>query len=240
MKILIVNDDSIHAPGIAALAKAAAGFGEVYVVAPASQCSAMSQKLTLTEPLTLEKVEDFPGDVVSAYKLGGTPVDCVKVALEYLLEEKPDYVFSGINNGYNAGFDIAYSGTLGAAFEAVRNGVPAIAFSVAGDAHLETAESYLPEIMRELLQTQPESGVVWNVNFPALKRKPCLGILRDRTMAPTSMYREIYIEERQPDGTVTLRCKGMPTPDELLPEGSDAAAVRGGYISIGKVRCAGL
>jgi len=238
MKILIVNDDSIHAPGIAALAKAASGFGEVVVAAPASQCSAMSQKLTLTEPLTLEKVENFPVEVAAAYKIGGTPVDCVKVALEYLLEEKPDYVFSGINNGYNAGFDIAYSGTLGAAFEAVRNGIPAMAFSVAGDAHLEAAEPYLPEIIRELLAQPGKPGTVWNVNFPAMKRKPCLGILRDRTVARTSMYREIYVKTEAPDGTVTLRCKGSPTPDELLTPGSDAEAVRRGYISIGTVSSA--
>ena len=239
MKILIVNDDSIHAPGIAVLAKAAAQLGEVTVVAPAKQCSAMSQKLTLTEKLSLERVEDFPAEVSAAWKVGGTPVDCVKVALEYL-GEKPDYVFSGINNGYNAGFDIAYSGTLGAAFEAVRSGVPAMAFSVAGDAHLEAMEPYLLPVMKELLEAGPEAGTVWNVNFPAMKRKPCLGILRDRTVAPSSMYREVYIEETQADGSVMLRCQGSPTPDELLPEGSDAAAVRKGYISIGKVPCLGL
>ena len=117
MKILVVNDDSISAPGIELLAKAAMEFGEVTVVAPAEQCSALSQKLTLRETLSVEKVEDFPVKVQGAYKVGGTPVDCVKVALDYILEEAPDWVFSGINNGYNVGFDIAYSGTLGAAFE---------------------------------------------------------------------------------------------------------------------------
>ena len=129
MKILIVNDDSISAPGIAVLAKAAAQIGEVTVVAPAEQCSALSQKLTLRETLSVERVKDFPVDVKAAWKVGGTPVDCVKVALDYILKEKPDLVLSGINNGYNVGFDIAYSGTLGAAFEAVRNGIPAMAFS---------------------------------------------------------------------------------------------------------------
>ena len=128
MKILISNDDSIHAPGIALLAKVAMEFGEVTVMAPAQQCSAMSQRLTVFNDLKLEKVEDFPVPVHAAYKVDGTPADCVKVALHYVLEEKPDYVFSGINDGYNVGYDISYSGTLGAAFEAVKNGVPAIAF----------------------------------------------------------------------------------------------------------------
>lgn len=239
MKILIVNDDSIHAPGIAMLAKAAMEFGDVWVVAPAEQCSAMSQKLTLRDPLTLEKVEDFPVPVRAAYKLGGTPVDCVKVALEYLLEEKPDYVFSGINNGYNAGFDICYSGTLGAAFEAVRNGVPSMAFSAANEKWLEQTEPYLVPVIRELLEAGAERGMVWNVNFPSM-RSGVKGILRDRTVAPTSMFRETYLETRQPDGTLLLTCKGAHTPDDQIPEGTDAEAVRKGYISIGKVNCAGM
>ena len=240
MKILVVNDDSIQAPGIALLAKAAVELGEVWVVAPAEQCSALSQKLTLRESMTLEKVDNFPVPVRAAYKLGGTPVDCVKVALEHILEEKPDYVFSGINNGYNAGFDIAYSGTLGAAFEAVRNGIPAAAFSIASDAHLPYAESYLIPVIRELLEGKLEPGEVWNVNYPAMKTVGMKGILRDRTVAPTSMFRETYLETRQPDGRVLLTCKGIHTPDDQLPEGTDAWAVRQGYISIGRVKGAML
>ena len=131
MRILIVNDDSIHAQGIRKLAKAASCLGETWVVAPEEQCSAMSQKLTLREQLTVRKVEDFPVEVAGAWAVGGTPVDCVKVALSYILKEKPDLIFSGINNGYNAGFDIAYSGTLGAAFEGARNGIRSVAFSTA-------------------------------------------------------------------------------------------------------------
>lgn len=240
MKILVVNDDSIQAPGIALLAKAAVELGEVWVVAPAEQCSALSQKLTLRESMTLEKVDNFPVPVRAAYKLGGTPVDCVKVALEHILEEKPDYVFSGINNGYNAGFDIAYSGTLGAAFEAVRNGIPAAAFSIASDAHLPYAESYLIPVIRELLEGKLEPGEVWNVNYPAMKTVGMKGILRDRAVAPTSMFRETYLETRQPDGRVLLTCKGIHTPDDQLPEGTDARAVRQGYISIGRVKGAML
>lgn len=238
MKILVVNDDSIQAPGIACLAKAASQLGEVYVAAPAEQCSAMSQKLTLRELLTVETVEDFPTNVKAAYKIGGTPVDCVKVALEYLLEEKPDWVFSGINNGYNAGFDIAYSGTLGAAFEAVRNGIPAMAFSIAGENHLAAAQDYLVPLMQELMETHREPGEVWNVNFPSMKSGSPRGILRQRKVAPVSMFRETYIEIPQPDGTLALECRGRPTENEAIPEGTDARAVRDGYISIGKVSCA--
>lgn len=240
MNILVVNDDSISAPGIAVLAKAAMALGNVWVVAPEFQCSAMSQKLTLREPLAVKKVEDFPAEVRAAWQVSGTPVDCVKVALEYILPEKPDYVFSGINNGYNVGFDIAYSGTLGAAFEAVRNGIPAIAFSVAGDAHLQAAEPYLPDVIRELMQSGLEQGAVWNVNFPAMKSRPLMGILRDRIPAPVSMFKEKYMESIRPDGSVLLDCRGTPTPDAEIPAGTDAEAVRKGYISIGKVRSIGF
>ena len=235
MKILIVNDDSIHAPGIVKLAKAASCLGETWVVAPEQQCSAMSQKLTLREQLSVRKVEDFPVDVAGAYAVGGTPVDCVKVALAYILKEKPDYVFSGINNGYNAGFDIAYSGTLGAAFEGVRCGIPSMAFSTAGDAHMDAIEPHLLPVIRELLEEKTEPGVVLNVNFPALKNRPLMGILRDRPVAPVAMYQEDYIETIGPDGTVSLTCHGIPTPDSMVPADTDVEAVRKGYISIGKV-----
>ena len=236
MNILVVNDDSIHAPGIQMLARAASRLGNVYVVAPASQCSAMSQKLTLREPMTLRKMEDFPADVQAAWEVGGTPVDCVKVALYHILEEKPDLVISGINNGYNAGFDIAYSGTLGAAFEAVRNGIPAIAFSAPSDAHLPAVEPWLLPIMQELAEADAGEGNVWNVNFPRMNDCPPKGILRDRTPAHSSLFLEDYREEIHPDGTVTLSCRGIPVPDEALGTGSDGEAVRNGYISIGKVR----
>lgn len=234
MKILVVNDDSISAPGIELLARAATRFGDVWVVAPSEQCSALSQKLTLRETLAVEKVEDFPVKVQGAYKVGGTPVDCVKVALDYILEERPDWVFSGINNGYNVGFDIAYSGTLGAAFEAVRHEIPAIAFSVAHDSHLPYTEPYLAEVIEQLLGSGLKRGEVWNVNFPAMKRG-LKGTLWNRPAANISLYREKYIETRLPDGSVVLTNQGIPTPDEQIPEGTDAWAVRNGYIAIGKV-----
>lgn len=236
MKILVVNDDSIHAPGIEMLARAAARLGDVYVVAPAHQCSALSQKLTLRETLELKPVPDFPVPVKGAWQLPGTPVDCVKVALEHILPEKPDLVFSGINNGYNVGFDIAYSGTLGAAFEAVRNGVPAMAFSVTSDAHLPYIETYLTSVTEELIRIPLAPGEVWNVNFPALKTRPLMGILRDRIPANISLYTEHYQAEPGPDGESVLTIVGTPVPDEKLPEGTDAHAVRNGYISIGKVK----
>lgn len=237
MKILVVNDDSIHASGIAVLAKEAMKLGEVTVVAPAHQCSAMSQKISIHAPLTVEQV-DFPVPVKAAYQVDGTPADCVKVALRYILKEKPDYVFSGVNDGYNVGYDIAYSGTLGAAFEAVMNGIPAIAFSNAMGGSLETAERYLAEIAGELMEEGQARGEVWNVNFPSTPSGEVKGILRDRTVAPTAFYRDSYAAEELPGGAAKLTAQGIPltSPDEV-PVGSDAEAVLRGYISVGKVKC---
>lgn len=237
MKILVVNDDSIHSPGIALLARKAMEFGEVTVVAPANQCSAMSHKISIRDAMKVEKVEDFPVPVKAAYKIGGTPADCVKVALHYILEERPDYVFSGINEGYNAGFDIAYSGTLGAAFEAVMNGIPAMAFSNTMYAPLHVAEAYLVPVIRELMGAGQGRGEVWNVNFPGVELGELKGILRDRPVAPIQFYSENYVETKNDDGSVSLKAVGTPlTLADSVPAGTDVEAVLQGYISIGKVK----
>lgn len=237
MKILVVNDDSINASGIALLAKAAMKFGEVTVVAPAQQCSAMSQKLTIRGELRVEKEEDFPVPVKTAYKVDGTPVDCVKVALHYILTEKPDYVFSGINDGYNVGFDIAYSGTLGAAFEAVMHGIPAMAFSSTMHAPMDIAEDYLEPVIQELLEAELKPGEVWNVNFPSVDPSDFKGILKDRPVAGVPVYQEKYIPTIHSDGSVSLEISGHPLPvEDGVPEGTDVDAVMHGYISIGKVK----
>ena len=236
MKILIVNDDSIHAPGIRVLARNAAELGDVYVVAPETQCSAMSQKLTIRDNLIVKAYDDFPAPVKGAWSVSGTPVDCVKVALLCILQEKPDLVLSGVNNGSNVGYDISYSGTVGAALEAVRSGVPAIALSTSHERHLEAVEPHLLPIIRELLEEPLEDGAFWNVNFPALMRQPLMGVLRDRPVARMSLFSDKYIPEQRPDGTVELTNAGFSVHDNFDAPGTDAEAVRTGYISISKLR----
>ena len=117
--ILIVNDDGIESPGLRVLAEAAAQIGEVWVVAPEQQCSGMSQKISIFEETPIRRRE-LPIPVRAAWSLGGTPADCVKAAVNHLLPVKADYLFSGINLGYNAGYDVAYSGTIGAAMEGLK------------------------------------------------------------------------------------------------------------------------
>ena len=111
-----------------------------------------------------------------------------------------------------------------------------MAFSSAKNDWLCAAECYLVPILRELMEAGQEPGTVWNVNFPARVPEDTIEILRDRTVAPVSMYQEYYIPSQQPDGSVDLNIGIKLVSNDLLPEGSDAAAVRSGRISIGKVK----
>ncbi len=178
MHILLVNDDGIKSPNLALLAEYALKLGRVTIVAPEAQMSGMSQGMTLGRPLKVRR-ENFPVDGVTAYSCDGKPADCVKVGLSALLvDDEPDFVFSGINNGYNAGYDVAYSGTVGAAEEALMHEIPAIAWSVDKGADLSLAREYLLPLMEELTK-KPLSDGIWNVNFPNCPVDECKGVRYD-------------------------------------------------------------
>ncbi|MBR4550646.1 MAG: 5'/3'-nucleotidase SurE [Oscillospiraceae bacterium] len=237
--ILLVNDDGIDSPGIRVLAEQASALGDVWVVAPDCQCSAMSQRISIFEPLRIRQVE-FPAAVKAAWRVCGTPADCVKAALEHLLPVKPDLLFSGINNGYNTGFDIAYSGTIGAAMEGLMKGVPAYAFSNCWQEGFTLIERELGPLLRELLAEPAGPGSIWNVNFPGGGIEAFRGIRRDVRVAHTQLYLDNYLLEPQPDGTLLMHNRGFAAPSDLAPEGTDVHAVLNGYISVGRVRCAVL
>ena len=235
-RILVVNDDGIQDEGLRKLVEAAVQFGPVWVVAPDHECSGMSQKISIHEKLVLTP-HDFPVPVEGAWSLSGTPADCVQVALNGLLPVKPDFVFSGMNNGYNVGLDIAYSGTVGAAMEALMNGIPAIAFSKGYNGSFETAEAYLPLLMEDLMQTPLPPNEIWNVNFPGLPLEECRGILIDRIVAPIHPVRVWFEREDIGNGSFSLSVKGNHTLAEEAPENSDVRAVLNGYVSVGTLRC---
>lgn len=234
LKILISNDDGIDSEGIWRLARLASELGDVWVCAPASQCSAMSQRLTIFNELIIKEYAP-PVPVRGAYSISGTPADCVKLAVSHLLPEKPDYVFSGINCGYNAGFDIAYSGTIGAAMEGVMNGIPAIAFSAQHDGSYDVTDRYILDITRELLAAPLAAGEIWNVNFPGCPLDEFKGILRERTIAPKFIFDNTYSANHRSGGMSLI-----PDADFIAhgdaPAGSDIEALLHGYISIGKVK----
>ena len=238
-RILAVNDDGIEAEGLIRLTEAAARFGTVWVVAPKNQCSAMSQRITVFDWITATPYA-FPGPAEKAWAVDGTPADCVKAALNVLLPERPDIVISGINNGYNTGFDIAYSGTVGAAMEALMHGIPAIAFSNAYKGGFETAEAYLPLLLEDLILAPPEPDEIWNVNFPGIPLEDCRGIQTDCSIAPLQFYGDDFERRDLEDGSIDLHNRGVYTLAEEAPEGSDIWAVLNGYVSLGTIRCSVL
>lgn len=229
-KILITNDDGINADGIIRLAQAATEFGEVWVIAPDSQRSAMSHSITLRHSVNAWKV-DFPVPGVHAYACSGTPGDCVRIGSLNIVPEKPDHVFSGINYGFNAASDIQYSATAGAAFEAAFQGIHTIAFSEDACEIHEVTERYLKEIIAELLNKPLGVNQIWNVNFPGCQLAECNGILRDRKVSTDAFYVDRYIETTVSENKVSYMVEGIRNYSAL--EGTDLKAIFDNYISIG-------
>ena len=230
-RILITNDDGILASGIIRLAESARVFGEVVVVAPEKECSALSHSITIREPIDLYP-HDFPVSGVTAWSCSGTPSDCVRIALAYLLPYKPDLVLSGINYGWNIASDIQYSATVGAALEAAHEGIPAIAFSEPYHPDHSVTDRYLSRVLPDLLETCIERDTILNVNFPL---GSCRGILTGRTVSSGSMHIARYRPQEGAAGN-GIRLSADVVPDDSCEDGSDFRAVLDQYISVGVVR----
>ncbi|UIR55720.1 5'/3'-nucleotidase SurE [Sphingobacterium sp. SRCM116780] len=166
--ILVVNDDGITAPGIKVLIEEMQKIGNVVVVAPDSPQSGMGHAITIGRPLRLDRVDLYEG--VEMYKCSGTPVDCVKLAVNKIFKgKKPDVCVSGINHGLNHSINVLYSGTMSAAVEGAIEGIPSIGFSLdnfAYDADFSHCRSYLTSITKQVLANGLPKGTLLNVNFP--------------------------------------------------------------------------
>ncbi len=166
--ILVVNDDSIYAKGIQNLVAAVKEFGQVVVVAPGLPQSGMGHAVTLDNALRLRKVERFEG-IEHSYSCSGTPVDCVKIARDVVLDRKPDLCVSGINHGSNSSINILYSGTMSAAVEAAIEGIPSIGFSLCNhdyQADFNTSKFVVQKIVDEMLRKKLPNNCLLNVNIP--------------------------------------------------------------------------
>ena len=236
MRILVTNDDGIRSPYLAMLAEAAKALGEVTVIAPMEQCSAMSHRITLYRPMEFQLQEDFPVEGVRAYRIDGTPADCVRISYHGLFEKgkEPELVLSGINDGANCGYDIQYSATVGAAMEAVLYHVPAICFSQRRGGCDQILREHLSTILMELAQNMPLRGEAWNVNFPNCFPEQFRGILYDRRPAQTPFFDDVYYRQERGDGghDILLRAEEITGAEE----GSDIQALIDGYISVGVIR----
>ncbi len=165
--ILVTNDDGIHAKGIHELVEVVQLFGEVVVIAPEVAMSGMSNAITSDKPLRVQKLSEDPR--LTVYKCSGTPVDCVKIAFNHLLDRTPDYVVSGINHGSNSSISVIYSGTMGAAVEGCLHGVPSIGFSLldfSQDADFSKAKIFAARIFQAVMDNSLPKYTCLNVNVP--------------------------------------------------------------------------
>lgn len=175
--ILVTNDDGITAPGLAALVEVMQSLGEVVVVAPDSPQSGMGHAITVDNPLRLDRVT-YHGESLG-YQCSGTPVDCVKLAVNKILHRKPDLCVSGINHGGNSSINVIYSGTMSAAMEGAIEGIPSIGFSLknyAMDADFSAAQKYVKIISENVLKHKLPLGTLLNVNIPSIPEQHIKGI----------------------------------------------------------------
>ncbi|MBQ6777426.1 MAG: 5'/3'-nucleotidase SurE [Paludibacteraceae bacterium] len=232
MNILITNDDGWGSKGIMLLARVASQFGHVTVLAPDGARSAMSNAVTSTKPMTLRKIETTELPDADVYVTSGTPSDCIKLAINVLFGGDPrqiDLVLSGINHGSNAAINIIYSGTMGACFVAVENGIPAIGFSIDDhdlDADFEPMSPYIPQIIQHLIDEGIPAGC-YNINAP---KGEIHGIKWCR------QCRSHWEKEMEPvtldNGETAYQLTGYMVNDEPETEDTDQYALEHGYISI--------
>ena len=231
--ILVTNDDGITAPGLRALAGYMKEIGDVIVVAPDSPQSGKGHAITLDIALYSKKMKiDLENGVDEEYSCSGTPADCVKMALQELLDRKPDICVSGINHGSNASINVIYSGTMSAAIEAGIEGIPAIGFSLCDyswEADFTQAATAIKKIVREALLNGIPPGVVLNVNIPKLNEKEFKGIKVCRQARAN--WKEKFDKRTNPMGKDYYWLTGE---FELLDKGEDTDewALANGYISV--------
>ena len=229
--ILVTNDDGITSNGIKTLIQVAKEFGNVVVVAPDSPQSGMGHAITIGHPLRLDKAKIFEG--VDAYECTGTPADCVKLAKNFVMQDKkPDLVLSGINHGSNTSVSVLYSGTMSAAIEAAMEGIPAIGFSVCDYDHqadMSHAEPFIRQVISNVLEKGMKKGVALNVNFPKKSDEPLKGMKVCRQAK--AMWQEKFDLRQDPYGRRYFWMAGdFLNQDE--GQDTDEWAVQNGYASI--------
>jgi 5'-nucleotidase len=229
LKILVCNDDGIDAPGIHVLANSLKEIGEVTVVAPLKEQSAVGHGITMQIPLRVMKYNkngEFFG-----YAVNGTPADCVKIGIKNIMKEKPDLVVSGINHGSNTAINIIYSGTVSAAREAAIMDVPSIAISQTN--HLAVDFTYSGKIAKliasKLIGKDLPVGTLLNVNVPDVPEEQIKGILLTRQ--GKSKWDDVYEERKDPYGKEYYWLTGNLLEVDTEIE-TDQAAIKNNYVSV--------
>lgn len=232
--ILVTNDDGITAPGIRKLIEIMNEIGEVFVVAPDSPQSGKGHAITINQTLSFEELQlDGPQQDFSC---SGTPVDCVKIALDKILTRKPNLVVSGINHGSNSSINVIYSGTMSAAVEAGVEGLQAIGFSLSDfswEADFEQARDYIKSIVLKTLENPMPKGIVLNVNIPKLNKEEIKGIKVCKQA--NAKWEESFDERVNPHGKKYYWLSGYFNNMDNS-EDADETALSQGYISVVPVK----
>ena len=228
---MLTYDDGIFTDGMERLARAASKLGEVWIVAPDSERSGKSHAASFHSSIEAWEV-DYPVPGVRAFASTGTPADCVRIGLLNIIPGSAEFVFSGINYGYNIATDLQYSATVGAAFEAAFQKKHVIAFSEDASPVHEVTDRYLEEIMIELMEKPLEADQIWNVNFPSCTLSECRGILRDRKTFLGEFYKDRYNETPLENGRISYMVEGIRNWEG--EEGTDLKAILDNYVSIGR------
>ena len=197
--ILVTNDDGVMAPGIRYLVEAIQDLGKIVVVAPDKPQSGMGHAITIGFPLRLQQVKMMEG--IEAWSCSGTPVDCVKLAVDKILHRKPDLCLSGINHGANHSINVIYSGTMSAAIEASIENIPSIGFSLLNyslEADFTAPKKYARIIVEKILHTKSDKHLCLNVNFPSVDESLINGIKVCRQAY--AKYVEDFNERNDPAG----------------------------------------
>ena len=197
--ILVTNDDGVTAPGLHNLVEAVKDLGKIVVVAPDKPQSGMGHAITIGTPLRLHKVNAFGS--IEAWQCSGTPVDCVKLAVDKVLHRKPDLCLSGINHGANHSINVIYSGTMSAAVEAAIESIPSVGFSLLDyniEADFSGSRKYVRLIVEKLLKKKQDKHMVLNVNIPAVPAELIRGIRVCRQAY--AKYEEDFLERNDPNG----------------------------------------
>lgn len=229
--ILVTNDDGISAPGISALVEVMRGIGDVVVVAPDKPQSGMGHAITINSTLRIHKVNLY--GVKEEYSCTGTPVDCVKIAINKILSRKPDLVVSGINHGSNMSINVIYSGTMSAAVEGAIESVPSVGFSLLNesiDADFSAAKKIAKAVALKVLKNGLPKGVCLNVNIPNLKSEEIKGIKICR-QAKANWIEELD-ERKDPSGKTYFWLTGKFENYDKGQKDTDVWALENNYVSI--------
>jgi 5'-nucleotidase len=238
MRLLISNDDGVYAQGIRSLANALAERGhDITVVCPDRERSATGHGLTLHQPIRADEVSTIFHPAVKAWACSGTPSDCVKLGLWSILDQRPDMVLSGINQGANLGTDVLYSGTVSAAMEGVIEGIPSIAFSLTSytSKQFDTAANFASQFIEQLGQHPLPRVMLLNVNIPAVESDKIAGVLL--TQLGIRRYVDIFEKRTDPRGKTYYWLAGELLEDvaeqDLDPQiPTDTSANRDHYITL--------